>query len=460
MKILRAAALIVLLVSCRPVVSGDRAEDYAVEGGYDFPRIFQSFWSGMNHNYLFWDMLPVDYWDAIYDAYKPKFEALGVCTGAEPGFPEACKTAYGYFIDMTSELSDGHLFVSFDETLFAMLRQIPGYQNEFNFNASHKNSSYSSIRPALDWIQKRPGYTEDDWVFFVSTWTNASSSNRYAVYNYSTLIKKYLDDTSEKSDIILIPGMLDDPFKVIAGRIPISNGSGYILYFYSSLQMIENSVSLNPGDFGPLAGNIENIQAAVQQFLEDLKDPSDNLKGIIMDLRGNQGGSDVAFLGGRFLDKDLHYSQVRPKMGEGRLDYGEWMDWVIPAWHNATERLQDPNLPIVALTDKLTGSAAEMLAALIQQLPEGYLIGEYTTGAASMPFDNVQFNAGRLRGNKFWQSITMSAVQNRYNGVVIEKRGLRPDEEIPPDWNAFFDGTKDARLEAAIKHIDPERQFP
>jgi hypothetical protein len=469
MKIVRTAAaiavLIVLMTSCRPVVPGDWAEDPAAEKKYDFPRIFQSFWSGINHNYLFWDMLPPDYWDNIYDEYKPKFDVLGAfefTTGTEfpEDFPEACKTAYGYFIEMTSELSDGHLFVAFDDNLFDALRKIPGYENEFMFNPSYKNSSFSSIRPALGWIQKRTGYTEDDWVFFRSKWNTTSGSKRYATYNYSTLIKKYLSNSTARSGSIVIPGMLDDPLKMITGRIPIAGGPGYILYFYSSLQMIGNIILLDPAAFGPLEAQVTVIQDVVSQFLDDLKDDSGNLKGVIMDLRGNQGGSDVDFLGGRLLNKDLHYSQVRPKMGEGRLDYGEWMDWVIPAWPVQAERMQDPELPVIALVDKLTGSAAEMLTALIKQLPKGRVIGERTIGAASMPFDSEQFNAGRLKGGKFWQMVTMSAVQNRYGGVVIEKAGIQPDEEIPPEWAAFFAGTKDARLEAAIRHIDPGYRFP
>ena len=42
---------------------------------YNWSQLFDAYWSGMNYNYVFWDIDPTD-WDAVYREYKPRFDDL------------------------------------------------------------------------------------------------------------------------------------------------------------------------------------------------------------------------------------------------------------------------------------------------------------------------------------------------------------------------------------------------
>ena len=75
---------------------------------YNWSQLFDSYWSGMNYNYVFWDIDPTD-WDAVYDEYKPKFDAL-----ADKGFSdkETNDEAFGMLEELSSGLIDGHFILT------------------------------------------------------------------------------------------------------------------------------------------------------------------------------------------------------------------------------------------------------------------------------------------------------------------------------------------------------------
>ncbi len=74
----------------------------------NWSRLFESYWTGMNYNYVFWDIDPTD-WDEVYKEYKPKFDAL-----ADQGFDntEVNNEAFGMIHEFSSTLIDGHFSVS------------------------------------------------------------------------------------------------------------------------------------------------------------------------------------------------------------------------------------------------------------------------------------------------------------------------------------------------------------
>ena len=71
---------------------------------YNWSQLFDAYWSGMNYNYVFWDIDPTD-WDAVYDEYKPQFDAL-----ADKGFSDKAtnEEAFGMLEELSSGLIDGH----------------------------------------------------------------------------------------------------------------------------------------------------------------------------------------------------------------------------------------------------------------------------------------------------------------------------------------------------------------
>lgn len=68
------ATLLALLTACR-----DEADDVIqpgiLEGKNTLTEQFDIIWSGINQNYVFWEVDPTD-WDAVYTQYRPRFEEL------------------------------------------------------------------------------------------------------------------------------------------------------------------------------------------------------------------------------------------------------------------------------------------------------------------------------------------------------------------------------------------------
>ena len=67
-----------LFSACReemPNMQNPRTDFYI----YNWPQLFESLWSGLNYNYVFWDIDPTD-WDDVYSVYKPRFDSLATTT--------------------------------------------------------------------------------------------------------------------------------------------------------------------------------------------------------------------------------------------------------------------------------------------------------------------------------------------------------------------------------------------
>ncbi|MEW5761677.1 MAG: S41 family peptidase [Bacillota bacterium] len=116
-----------------------------------------------------------------------------------------------------------------------------------------------------------------------------------------------------------------------------------------------------------------------------LKQKAAGLKGLVLDLRGNEGGLlDAAMeIAGYFL-------------GEGRIvAWLEGRDGETPC--RATSGVLVPDLPVVVLVDGNTASAAEILAGALRDWGRGILVGEPTFGKGSVQELLPLENGGALR---------------------------------------------------------------
>lgn len=130
--------------------------------------------------------------------------------------------------------------------------------------------------------------------------------------------------------------------------------------------------------FGVIGNNIGYIQLSqysepsaneVRDALQSLM-RNNNIKGLVLDLRGNGGGyleSAVKILG-LFLPKGTEVLRTR---GRNLLD---------ERIYKTTEKPIAPNLPLVVLTDGTTASASEITAGAIQDLDRGVVVGMRTYG--------------------------------------------------------------------------------
>ncbi|HET7897961.1 MAG TPA: hypothetical protein VFL47_09835, partial [Flavisolibacter sp.] len=106
----RVLLLLVLVSStmgaCRKEVEKERINSYY---GKSFTEVFDAFWTGMNTNYIFWDIETVN-WDNMYKTYRPRFEYLD----QQKNDPKAAEKAVQYLVDMTKDLQDSHFALYFN----------------------------------------------------------------------------------------------------------------------------------------------------------------------------------------------------------------------------------------------------------------------------------------------------------------------------------------------------------
>ncbi len=113
----------------------------------------------------------------------------------------------------------------------------------------------------------------------------------------------------------------------------------------------------------------QNAGDEVKSAFIKLRD-SVNIKGVILDLRGNGGG---------LLNEAVNIVNIFVKKGEtivstkGRIKERNQI-------HRTTSPAVDTEIPLVILVDRLSASASEIVAGSIQDLDRGVIIGQMTYG--------------------------------------------------------------------------------
>lgn len=353
-----------------------------------FDDIFELFWKKMNQNYVYWDTDSTD-WDKIYLTYKPKFTNLNL------GNDSDIKRSVQYFTEMTKGLNDGHYQINF-------------------LNSAIANSF---INPSLNKKQL--------------------SAQFHYPYPYYRVDTAYLDKGFQLGlDYGNISNNL--PFAVLSGTIDKK-----ILFF-----------SCNQFAFARYYKS--NTSSKIKSILNDLVSQLNNLppyiKGVIIDIRSNQGGdvADLNFLFGQFIDKRLHFGYTQSKSGNGRLDFTPWLE----AYIYPQTKAKKLGIPIVTLTDNVSASLSEAFAMATHSLPNGIVIGERTWGATGPLLKQDVFNAGEFSIPGFL-SVQTSSVKFKYlDGKSYEGVGFPPNYFIPFSLQSL-NQHKDPQLEKAINLIVP-----
>jgi carboxyl-terminal processing protease len=382
-----------LLTGCRKTISSSpEATSYP---GDNYPDIFQSFWNGMNTNYVFWGIDTTN-WDNMYNVYKPQFDQLTVFDSSHEALAEQ------YFSQMTKGLIDSHYTLEFMLT-----------GNGFSPSQYRK-------------LQQDPNYFTD--------------SAFPAAVEDSLIPAKYIDPASlvMGTDTVNLEGT-NSPFTAISGTI-----NGNILYLYFSSFAISQ------------AGN--NTAPVFNYFFNKLRGEYLNLKGIVIDLRGNGGGeiSDLDLLVGQMVTSQYTFGYTRYKNGVNRLDYTPWAPAVVKPWVGGSVKV---TAPIVVLADHLSVSMAELTTMAIKTLPNGKFIGTQTWGAngpltSSVYYDGGQFTIGSAAfGSGGYMFVYTSSSMFKYlNGDIYEGVGVPPDIYARETTAAYLTGD-DLVLDKAIQYI-------
>lgn len=395
-KILLALLFVLGLVSCRkemPDMQNPRGELVC-----NWDQLFESYWNGMNYNYVFWDIDTTD-WDKMYEVYKPKFEGI-----AKAGFDnkEVNDTAFGWLKEMSSTLIDYHfnIAVDFDPT----------------------DNDFYSFNPGSENVEKRKGYHEN------------FACSRYPILQKMVADGRFVDIKDYLLD-------LQTPYlRYYISGITKSN----ILYLGFSSFSIQ--ADLKNKDYK------ERMEAVFNIYWNNL-DNNPDLKGVIIDVRGNGGGSlsDLSSVLGKFVKEPLKVFYTRKKSGTGRLDYTPYT----PEYLYPLDYTRELDIPVVVLADMHSLSMAEMTTMAVLALPKGngVFIGEQTKGGTGNLNKYFDMTYGGQFKNDILDVYTCSSNLVDANGVSHEGKGVKPTIEVPLDVEKLEQQLIDNQLEYAFNYI-------
>jgi carboxyl-terminal processing protease len=165
-----------------------------------------------------------------------------------------------------------------------------------------------------------------------------------------------------------------------------------------------------PGDIASISlrGFVPDAAEQIFQALQDMG----SVKGLVLDLRGNGGGSPDAV-------RKLVSALVHDKT------YSSWCDRNGQCTPNRTDdSVALLNLPLAVLTDRDCASACDAFSSAVKDLKLGTLIGTRTAGAVSGPAGGYV-----LADNSF---IGFPEIHEKgANGEVINGVGVAPDIYLP-----------------------------
>ena len=164
-----------------------------------------------------------------------------------------------------------------------------------------------------------------------------------------------------------------------------------------------------------------NLSKDVKKEIAKLKEQK--VEGIIVDLRGNGGGSlsEATLLTGLFIDKG---PVVQIRDGANRIQVNSDRDGV--SFFDG---------PLTVMVDRYSASASEIFSAAIQDYGRGVIIGEHTFGKGT-----VQQHRGLGRVYDLYEK-PLGSIQYtiakfyRINGGSTQHRGVLPDISFPTAVN-------------------------
>lgn len=176
--------------------------------------------------------------------------------------------------------------------------------------------------------------------------------------------------------------------------------------------------------------------------VEEIVDYFRNAKGIIIDVRRNEGGNDEVgkAIADRFASQKRLYMMKLEKSGPGHEDFKEPVKWYV----EPAGPLQFTK-PIILLTNMYSISSAETFALAIRELPQATIVGDFTSGCFA---DTEQKQLPN--GWSFWISINLIV---DHTGFCWEGIGVPPDIRIANTIENIENG-RDKVLELAIELIN------
>ncbi|MEM6344698.1 MAG: S41 family peptidase [Bacteroidota bacterium] len=201
--------------------------------------------------------------------------------------------------------------------------------------------------------------------------------------------------------------------------------------------------------YGTLADNIGYIYlpeiydepSFFEQYMPQVIDDLKETKGIIIDIRDNNGGEDESskMIASFFADQRRLYMISRYKIGPGPEAFEEPREWYVSPYEG--ERYDKP---VVLLTNRFTISAAETFSFAMKTFPQVTQVGDKTTGA----FSDV---VTRELPNGWLYGLSVGDYRNADN-INLESIGIAPEVVIVNSPQDLAAGN-DKMLEKAMEEL-------
>ena len=207
---------------------------------------------------------------------------------------------------------------------------------------------------------------------------------------------------------------------------------------------------MQKGDIGYINYNqyLENSAKDVRRAFIDLK--KQGMKGLVLDLRNNGGGSvqEALQILNMFIPKGRHLLSMKGKVKNANSSY------------NTTVEPLDTMMPIVVLVNEATASASEITSGTLQDYDRAVIMGTRTYGKGLVQIPNVSlpYNGKlKLTTAKYYipsgrciQALRYKHTDNGYvaenvpdslthefrtaaGRIVRDGGGIKPDIEVKPD---------------------------
>lgn len=212
-------------------------------------------------------------------------------------------------------------------------------------------------------------------------------------------------------------------------------------------EVIRESIVANNIESEVLDGNIGYIK--IWQFDNDIynqfkseydKLRSQNIKGLVIDVRNNPGG---------LVADTLNIARLMlPKCDLLKLVYKDGSEKVYKC-----DGKNEIDIPLAILVNSRSASASEILSGAIKDSKKGIVIGTKTYGKGIVQTIEPLGNRGAL-------SITTSKYYTS-SGIEIHKKGIEPDRviELPDEVKSdlTIERSKDTQLSEAINYINNQK---
>ena len=414
---------------------------------------FKLFWNAMNQNYPLWDYereFGLD-WDAAYDAFLPRFEALDE---RRKNVEEITDKEYQSLIeDLVRPFHDSHMAVVFrNHSTGNYITVIPSAlriydRDDYNVSSgfvpslsyyrdegrrSHYLSASTKVGTVVRWFLDRydktygwgyvldrietlsakeaAGTIEADEVIELNALKDVDAACEAYNGNYTddekfswmSQLYQYYTNAVAGTSAQPVPGLFDmDPnYKDVGLDINsavLDDGVAYLYFSQFALSPYLSDWSVLGFFASASQAVLDQNQAIVdawKNWFDQIQEMKKNgtLKGVIIDLRNNRGGyvSDFQLVLGALLpqDSNLQTGYLREKSGVGRYDYGPLLPDESPALLAPHETITEP---IVVLTNCMSVSMAEITALGAKALSNARVVGKRSWGATGVLADDPKY---------------------------------------------------------------------